>query len=159
MGATEAVYSAVLVFPPGTELKELRDAAMKAGTEKFGEKVFADLLKKNKVKLPFRDDGEEKGYEPGSIFITVKNKMAPGVVSRFAGADNKPAPIVDPKEIYAGARVRASVKAFGYDTAGNKGVTFSLQNLQKLGDGKRLDGRKAAQDEFDALDTEASDLI
>jgi hypothetical protein len=46
--------------------------------------------------------------------------------------------------------VRASLRAFAYDTNGNKGVSFGLNNIQKLGEGQRLDGRKAATDEFDA---------
>lgn len=149
-------YSASFVFPANTDLTELRAAVTEAGREKFGDK-YEGLLKANKLRLPFRDDGDEKGYEKGSIYFNAKNKMAPGVVSRYAGSDGKPAPIVDPKEIYAGVQVRASVRAFGYDTKGNRGIAFSLQNLQKWDDGKRLDGRKAAQDEFDA--EEGSDLV
>lgn len=149
-------YSAALVFPPGADLTELRAAVTEAGREKFGDKYEA-LLKGNKLRLPFRDDGEEKGYEKGAIYFNAKNKMAPGVVSRYVGPDGKPAPIVEPAEIYAGVQVKASVKAFGYDTKGNKGIAFSLQNIQKWADGKRLDGRKAAQDEFDA--EEGSDLV
>ena len=42
--------------------------------------------------------------------------------------------------------------AYGYDKAGNKGVAFGLQNLQKLGDGERFSGRTAAEDDFDSVD-------
>jgi hypothetical protein len=51
--------------------------------------------------------------------------------------------------MYPGAQVRGSVSAFGYDYQGNKGVSFGLNNLQKLGEGERIDGRVAADAEFD----------
>jgi hypothetical protein len=41
-----------------------------------------------------------------------------------------------------------SCRAFGYDTNGNKGVSFALVNVQKLADGKRLSGNPSAEDEF-----------
>jgi hypothetical protein len=116
------------------------------------------LLKAGKIRLPFRTDGEEKGYGEGSTFINVKSKQAPGIVSRYAGADGKPLAIKDPAEIYAGAKVRASLRAFAYDNNGNKGVSFALNNVQKLGEGARIDGRLKAEDEFTAEASEASDL-
>jgi len=52
--------------------------------------------------------------------------------------------------MYPGAGVRASVSAFAYDSNGNKGVSFALNNMQKVSEGERLDGRAAADDEFTA---------
>jgi len=47
--------------------------------------------------------------------------------------------------------VRASVTAFAYDRPESKGVSFGLNNIQLLdGTTPRLDGRKAAEDEFEA---------
>jgi hypothetical protein len=46
--------------------------------------------------------------------------------------------------------VRAQLRAFSYDSNGNKGVSFALNNIQKLGDGERLDNRQAATDAFEA---------
>ena len=82
--------------------------------------------------------------------MNVKNKSKPGIVSIYAGADGKPTSIEDPAQIYAGCKVRASLRAYAYDVSGNKGVAFSLGNLQKLADGERLDGRVKAADEFEA---------
>lgn len=48
--------------------------------------------------------------------------------------------------------------AFAYDMPTSKGVSFALNNVQKLGDGKRLDGRVAATDDFEALESEPASM-
>lgn len=141
----ELFYQCALVFPEGTDLSELKAAADAAGREKFGAKWNPKTFK-----TPFREDGEEKGYPAGSVFFNAKSKSKPGIVDRYAGADGKPRPIEDEAEVYAGAFVRASVRFYAYDTEGSRGVAVALNNLQKLGDGERLDGRMKAEDEFDA---------
>lgn len=157
-GAAEAVYSCALVFEKGTDLGELKKAALAAATEKFGNKAEA-LIRDGKLRMPFRNDGAEKGYPDGSVFMNVKNKSKPGIVSIYPGPDGKPQVIDDPAQIYAGCKVRASLRAYAYDVSGNKGVAFSLGNLQKLADGERLDGRVKAEDEFDAdLSAKPADL-
>lgn len=157
-GAAEAVYSCALVFEKGTDLGDLKKAAMAAATEKFGAKAEA-LMRDGKLKLPFRTDAEDKGYPEGSVFMNVKNKVQPGIVSVFPGPDGKPQAITDPGQVYAGCKVRASLRAYAYDVSGNKGVAFALGNLQKLADGSRLDGRKRAEDEFEAdLSAKPADL-
>lgn len=157
-GATEPVYSCALVFEKGTDLAELKKAALAAATEKFGAKAES-LIRDGKLRLPFRTDTEDKGYPEGAVFMNVKNKSKPGIVSTYPGADGKPTTIDDPAQVYAGCKVRASLRAYAYDVSGNKGVAFSLGNLQKLADGERLDGRVKAQDEFDAdLSAKPADL-
>lgn len=157
-GATEPVYSCALVFEKGTDLGDLKKAALEAAKEKFGVKAEA-LIRDGKLKMPFRNDAEDKGYPEGSIFMNVKNKSKPGIVSTYPGADGKPTAIDDPSAVYAGCKVRASLRAYAYDVSGNKGVAFSLGNLQKLADGDRLDGRKRAEDEFEAdLSAKPADL-
>lgn len=143
-------YSAALVFTDGTDLTPLKRAAVAAAREKFSQ---ADkLIKAGKIKMPFRDDGEEKGYPEGSVFINVKTDSQPGVVSTIPDPDNggRPTRIDDPEEVYPGAIVLASVVAYGWEYMGKKGVSFALNNIQKLRDGERLDGKVAAVDEFDA---------
>ena len=55
------------------------------------------------------------------------------------------------------ARLRR-LRPFTYDTNGSKGVSFGLQNLQKLRDGERIDGRMRPEDEFEAIESGAADL-
>lgn len=158
----EPSYSCTLIFEPGTDLSQLKAAARQAAADKWGDKAEA-MWKAGKIRSPFRADAEEKGYPEGSVFINVRSKSKPGVVDRYRGPDGKPVPITDESEIYPGAYVRASVRAFAYDTNGNRGVSFALGNIQKLGDGERLDGRKKAEDEFEAFEDRpkisADDLI
>lgn len=152
-------FSCALVFPEGTSLTGLKAAAIGVLVEKFGKAKAADMVKTKAVKLPFRDDAEAKGYPAGSIFINVRANQQPGIVSRIPDPKSgRPMPITDPDEVYAGCRVRASITAFWYDTEGNKGVSFGLNNIQKIGDGERLDGRRPAEDEFDADAEAAADL-
>ena len=66
--------------------------------------------------------------------------------------------ITDPDEVYCGCKVRATLSVFAYDKAGNRGISFGLNNVQKLGDGERLDGRLRAEDDFEALENNASEI-
>ncbi len=159
----EPMYSCSLVFEAGTDLSALKKAVIETARERFGDKSDA-LIKSGKLRLPFRTDVEEKGYPEGAVFINIRTKSKPGIVDRYAGTDGKPVPITDPDEIYPGCYVRASVRPYAYDTNGNRGVSLALCNIQKLEDGERFDGRKAAQDEFEALEesrkpVSANDLI
>lgn len=145
-------YSATLVFPEGTDLSTLQAAVMKAGEEKWPGK-FAEMLRVGAVRSPFRKDAEAKGYAAGSVFVNVRSEQKPGVVYLHAGADKKPATVPADKikeDLYPGALVRGQIRAFAYDSNGNKGVSFALNNIQKLGDGERLDNRQAAEDAFEA---------
>lgn len=151
-GKGKAKFSCALVFAPGSDLSALKAAVVAAAEAKYPGKG-AEMLKKKILKSPFRDDAEAKGYVDGSIFLNVRTEQAPGIVYAYAGPDGKPANMPHEKiaeELYAGAQVRASLAAFAYDMSGNKGVSFALNNVQKLGEGERIDGRVAAENEFEA---------
>lgn len=152
-GKGEAKFSMTLVFAPGTDLSELKKAAVAAAEEKYPGKG-AEMLRIKQLRSPFRDDAEAKDYPAGSIFINVRTKQKPGVVYSRPGPDGKhPLPIPADKireEVYPGSFGRASLRAFAYDSNGNKGISFALNNFQKTGDGERLDGRVSAENEFDA---------
>lgn len=154
---TDPVYSCTLVFEEGTDLSPLEKAAEAVARDKWGAKYEA-MKKAGKIRSPFRTDAEEKGYPEGSVFINIKSKAAPGVVSIYPGDDGKPAKITDPSQIYPGCLARASVRPFAYDVTGNAGISFALNNIQKLGDGDRLDGRMRAEDEFEADANASADL-
>lgn len=159
-------YSCALVFAKGTDLTALRNALVDAAKAKWGNKVkigkveytIEEAIEKGKLRLPFRTDAEEKGYPAGSTFINVRSEKKPGAVFAWADETGRPARIPQDKiaeELYPGAIVRASLSPFGYDREGNIGITFGLNNVQKLAEGERLDGRKAAEDEFTAELNEA----
>lgn len=157
------MYSAVLVFDPatmakypqfGTSLDPLYNAAKTALLAKFGDKLPA-LQRNPNFKPGIRGDIEGKGYPEGSVFVNARNERRPGLVYLYPDpSDGKPAVVADADVedvFYPGAIVRASIRAFGFDTAGNKGAAFALNNIQLLdGTAPRLDSRKAAKDDFTA---------
>jgi hypothetical protein len=140
-------FSVVALFKKGEDLALLKKEAEAVLVEEFG----ADKTKWPKgLKSPFRDQSDREkdgvmpaGHEKGAIFITLKTGYKPQVV------DANVQPILDESEIYAGCICRASVRASYFDKAGNKGVSFYLQNLQKVKDGEPIGGgKKAASAEF-----------
>ena len=156
----EPKYSIVLLFEPGLDLSKpaygtlvsLKQAAMDAIVDKWGpDKVSWPTG----LRLPFRKQGEKKydGYTEGGIYMTSTSKQKPGLV------DASNTDIIDEHEFYSGCYARATVRAFAYDKAGNRGVAFGLQNVQKLRDGDPLSGRMKAQDEFSPVETDDLDSV
>jgi len=127
------------------DISRLKKLAAKAKKDKFGDKKVSGL--RNPVR-----DGDEKDYDgyKGMYFVNAKSKQKPGIVDR----SNEE--IIDPQEFYAGCWARATIVAFAYDTAGNKGVAFGLQNLQFLGDDEAFSGKKNAKDDFEMIDSDFS---
>jgi hypothetical protein len=142
---TDPQYSITLVFPKTTDLSTLKRAAKAAVAKKWGDKPPPGL------RSPFRDGDEDRPGDPvfaNSTFISAKSKQQPGIV------DHARRPILEQTAFYSGVRCRAEVYAFAYDKNGNRGVTFFLNNLQKLGDGARLAGRRPAESVFDEVEPE-----
>ena len=138
-------FSIVLVFKKGTDLSKLQDVARKAATKKWGAKLPPNL------KSPFRKGNIDRPDDPvfkDAIFVTARTANKPGIVDRNAE------PILDEMDFYSGCLCRASLYGMAYDQQGSKGVTFLLNNIQKLKDGPRLSGRKPAEEEFEAVDGE-----
>lgn len=95
-------------------------------------------------------DLEKNPEYSGSWYMNVSSPRKPGVV------DQSVQPILDPEELYSGCWVRVSVRAFPYAGKRN-GVSFGLQNVQKLADGERLGGAGSSpEDDFSA---EYADLM
>lgn len=140
----DAKYSCSLLIDKQDQLTvgRLQDAIEQAKADgisgKWGGKLPTNL------RLPLRDgDTERSGDEyKGHYFINCTTKRRPKVVDRDC------AEILDPMEVYAGCWVRATLTAYPYDFAGNRGISFGLCNVQKLGDGDPLggDGSSAAAD-------------
>lgn len=145
-------FSVVALFKHGQDLSALKTAIKAVLTEEFGP----DQTKWPKnIRSPLRDQGEKikvdektgkevipAGHEKGAIFLNLKSKTRPGVV------DQSVQPIIDESEFYAGCWAIASVNAYFYDQAGNKGVSFGLNNLQKVRDGDPLGGRSKPEADF-----------
>lgn len=149
---SEPKYQATLLFPKKTDLSALKKAAQSAAFQQWGTKDEAKLPK-GKKGVPFAwpwNDGNEKedldGYK-NHIFVRASSKRRPGVVDR----DKQPITAED-DAIYAGCYVRAGLVAFAYGGPGTKynpGVSFALNNVQKLKDGDPFGGGPTAEDQFD----------
>lgn len=137
----EPKYSITMLFALGTDLSSLMKLAEACVIAKFGE----DKTKWPKgMRNPFRNQKEKdkEGYVPGAIFVTATSATQPGLV------DGNLQDIIEEKDFYSGCYARAQVTAFYYDKAGNKGVSFGLNHIQKLKDGPPLSGRGIPQDAF-----------
>lgn len=116
-------------------------------------KKWPDPAKRPKgLRSPFRDGDVDKPSNPeyeGKTFIAFRTEKKPGVVNA-ANED-----IIDQSEFYAGCFARVTFNAYAYDTMGNKGVAFGLNNVQKVKDGEALGGnRRAARDEFEPIESD-----
>lgn len=149
------------IFP---KLQQLAIDAAKLYLGTDDDQKAIDLLKNGTdgFRNPFRRDKlEKKGFPEGSIYFAARKSAdagKPGVV------DANVQKILDPAEIYGGVRGRLSVTAYWYDKKGNKGVTFGLNNVQKIKDGPKLGGgAPRPEDEFEkaiaAGPPKVSDLI
>lgn len=145
-------YSVQALFKKGEDLSPLIKAVKECAAAKWGS---WDKIPKN-FRSPFRkqeERGKEEdgklvlpaGHEVGAIFITLKSKERPGVVNQ------KVEDIIDETEFYAGCYARAKVTVYAYSQAGNNGVSFGLQNIQKMSDGDPLGSRLRAQDDFEPI--------
>jgi ssDNA-binding protein len=148
-------YSTTILFTKEdtetAEYKALVAAVVACAKEKWGDRAEA-MIREGSLRLPFRKDVASKGYPADFVsFINVRavadpSKPPPQVISRSKK------PITDPKEIYSGARARVTLGVYAYDVNGNKGVSFGLRNVQKTGDGKRIDAYTTADQDFGKLD-------
>lgn len=139
-------YSVRAVFMPGTDMSGLKQQAQLAAQEKWGTNIPKTL------RSPFRTNAELENPIPGvpddAIVMTfsANEDRRPGLV------DANLQDIIDDSQVYSGAWFRAQVRAYGYDTSGNKGVGFGLQNVQKLRDDEPLGkGRLPASKAFTAF--------
>jgi hypothetical protein len=143
-------FSIRAAFPPKADLSALKKEAHAAATEKWGDKIPKTL------RSPFRINEELEAPIVGIgddwviMSFSANEDRRPGIV------DNKLQDIIDDADVYSGAWYRCQVRAFAYDTAGNKGVSFGLQNVQKLRDDDPLgNGRIPASKAFEPVDVPA----
>ena len=139
-------YSVELLIPK-TDVDGI--TKIKAAMKSALEKKFGDLSKVKGLKNPLKDgDGNKQDGSPhgpeyhGHFYLRCKSTEKPGVI------DIKGKEIINPTDFVSGDYCRASIMASAYDSNMAKGVTFYLNNLQKVADGESLGGTKtsAAED-------------
>lgn len=156
----EPMFSCTVIFDEAAqktkEYQALKAAASQAAKDfKWpGGKIPANM------RSPFRDgaDKDSEGYGPGKVFINISSKQRPGVVGVVKDpVTGKPMVLEDESEVYAGCYVKASVRPYAYSNKGNNGVSFGLQNIQKVRDGDPLGNRSRAEDDFSSVESEEGD--
>ena len=148
-------YSVSLLIPKCDKktldkINQAIQVANKEGVSKLGGKIPAHL------KTPLRDgdlDRPDDEAYANSYFINANSKVKPGIVDKDLQA------IMDPTELYSGCYGRASIVFYAYNANGNKGIAAGLQNLQKLEDGEPLGGISRPEDDFEAVDDDAEDIL
>ena len=144
-------YSMALLIPKSDNatLRKIK-AAQKAALE-----AKKNIFKGGKIPANWKDtlrdgdndasiDVDENPEYADHYFMNVSSKSKPGVVDRDLN------PILDASEIYSGAYYRVAMTAFAFNNNGNQGVSFALNNVQKVKDGEPFGGVNAkAEDDFD----------
>lgn len=152
------VWSVLLLIPKSDKatlgkLKKAAEAALAQGIA--NGKLKANTSLKNAWGTlkdgDERDDLDERPEYAGNYYMNVSAYRQPGIV------DRKVQPILDSTEVYSGCYARVSINAYAYNVGTNKGVTFGLNNVQKLRDGDNLGGSARAEDDFDALESDDED--
>lgn len=125
---------------------EILKAVDEATLAKFKKKAkdLPDNYKKGIRKG--EEKGDMEGYGAGTLFANLTTKIQPGVVDAGKNPIGKEHGNTD--EIYPGVWCRATITVYTYDNKG-KGYALGLMNVQKIGDGPRLDSRTNAADDFD----------
>lgn len=149
-------YSCVVLVPKSDKatIKKLR-RAQQAALENGKSRVFGGKIPKTWHDT-IRDGDEDADLEvnpeyEGCLFFSVSSKTRPGLVDRNVE------PIVDQEELYSGVFARVSIRAFAYNTQGNRGVSFGLNHVQKVADGQHMGGRTSAESDFEPLDDDEYD--
>lgn len=151
-GPDDVEYSVQVLLPKNhSQLDELKAAITEVASSAFPKLKLAP--QGGPVKVPVRDaDAEGKAELEGFLFFNARSQYAPGVVD---GNKNE---LKSDADFYSGCRMNVSVTLYPYDTAGSKGVGVALNNIQRVAFGKRLDGRKQAQDEFGEVEEDFSEV-
>ena len=150
-------YSAELLIPKTdtATINALKAAMKEAIVGKFGDKIPPNL--RNPLKdgdTATKADGSPLAdYYKGHVFLRVKSTEKPGVI----GSDGQE--LRDASQFVSGDYGRASIVAFAYDQAVNKGVSFYLQNLMFMDKGEAFGGgRASASDDFGVKSSAATDF-
>lgn len=142
-------YSCVALFNIAefSEKDKAKFAAVLAACNVVSVENFKKPMKeldRSVYKTPFHK-GEEKeqysGFGKGIVFCTMSAyTRQPKILS----IDGKT--YLDPAELYPGCYARASINPFANSQW--KSISIGMNNLQKLGEGERLDGATTAEEDF-----------
>jgi len=141
-------YEILVVWPKGTEFKELKARLMEVSQAHFGEDVssLSDL-----DHIPLKSGNENMDTEKypifkDAIYATLKRSAkagAPPIYDLYM-KDNKLQPL-EATKIYPGCKVKLFGSCGAAAVSGNKTCWIGLDAIQFAGDGDRLGGNNKAE--------------
>lgn len=137
-GEGDETYGLEAIFSNDIDLSDLKKLASKVKKDKWGDNP------PKKLKSPFLD-GNDTEYEShqNCIYMRFRTTIKPGIV-------NLNLQYIDSEtDIYPGCWCRASIFCFAYDRPESKGITFLLNNVQKIKDDEPFVSRATAEEDFD----------
>lgn len=135
-------------------VKKIQNAIKHVEAKMITEK-YAGKAPKKAIKNTFIDADEEKEGEEfeDRYCINVSKHVKPVIV------DRKRNPITDEEEIYSGVIANVAIEFFYYWREDSKGITASLEAIQKVADGEPLGAsRVRAEDVFDEMEEDEEDI-
>lgn len=141
-------YSLSIIIPKKDKatIKALEQAiqeAYEAGKAKLGSnKTVMPASFKNPLKDGDEREDEAEEYK-GCMYVTANANNKPGLIDKYKED------ITNPDFFYPGCYGRVTLNFYAFAVPGNKGIAAGLNNIQKLKEGDRLDGRKSAANDFD----------
>jgi hypothetical protein len=139
------MYSCQVLIPKAetktvAEVRKAIQDAVEYGITKG--KITKGMTTLASFKMPLRDGDTDTteanaATTAGHWYISARNSKAPGCIDKHGR------PLTE-EDAYSGMIACVDVQFYAFNNAGNKGVACSLQNVLKVADGDRLDGRKPA---------------
>ena len=155
----EAQYSILMLFGADADLSKMREAVKEAAMNKWGDEA-KKIVRNPKFRDPFKPQSDMvdkkgdlyAGMTDGALCVQASCKQSFGP-PQCVGPDRKD--LVDATELYSGAYFRATVNAYAWEhSVGGKGVSFGLNNVQKLAEGEKLGGgRSTINEDFEPIET------
>lgn len=133
-------YSCLFLIPKedGETLLQLKEAIEECYAENIptlkGNNKTAPSI--DAIHTPLRDGDEDKPDNEmfkGMMFFNASSKFAPRIF------DANKEDIEDRDQVYSGCWCRVRIRMYAYNQAGQRGISCSLQALQKIEDDVRLD--------------------
>ena len=158
----EKVYEIQILIPKKQreDIKKVHAAIKEVAQEKWGDNylsVRSPLRDGDAEKKMLAEDGQTRGEKYperlGCFFLNARSKKPVAVLDRDKD------PIVEPDEVYGGAKGRLNITFYPYITKGNQGVGAGLNAVQKTGDGEAFGGagKPDVDSMFDMLDDDDDD--
>lgn len=148
-------YQITLLYPKDKAealLRPLMESAVKVADGKWPGKGLS-IVKNMRYKVvrdgdaDYPDDPTFRGMYYVKASTEADPKRRPPTV-----IDAHKNHVLDDEGAYSGCTFNVSVRLYPFDRSGNRGVGIGLNNVQVVKRGVRLDGRKAAEEEFSEVE-------